>query len=171
MAIDPPGLRITFEPQACNKQGSKLVKGIIFPFLCIKQIGHEGDCDGTPIHLQRTATGGIATIEIHKFDELLKQQCADDRVNHPSHYGGGDNPYEAIKIIEAWGLNFSLGNAVKYIIRAGQKEGADEVEDLRKAKWYVNRELEQSIARAGRNAERSHEASDQERSGTRSEGN
>lgn len=44
-------------------------------------------------------------------------------VDHPEHYGGVDNPYEVIKVIEAWELDFSLGNVVKYISRAGKKEG------------------------------------------------
>lgn len=63
-----------------------------------------------------------------------------DAVNHPPHYGGGDNPYEAIKVIEAWGLGFNLGNAVKYISRAGKK--GDAAEDLRKAEFYINREIQ-----------------------------
>lgn len=63
-----------------------------------------------------------------------------DAVNHPSHYGGADNPYEAIKVIEAWGLNFHLGNTVKYISRAGKKDAT--LQDLRKAQWYLNREIE-----------------------------
>lgn len=63
-----------------------------------------------------------------------------DNVNHPQHYGGADNPYEAIKVIEAWGLGFNLGNTVKYISRAGKK-GAT-IEDLQKAAWYLNREIE-----------------------------
>jgi hypothetical protein len=56
-----------------------------------------------------------------------------ETINHPAHYGGKDNPYEAIKVIEAWGLGFCLGNAVKYILRAGKK--GDAVEDLKKALW------------------------------------
>ena len=65
-----------------------------------------------------------------------------DSVDHPPYYGGGDNPYEAIKVIEAWELGFSLGNAVKYIARAGKKGGKEkEIEDLRKALWYIRREL------------------------------
>jgi hypothetical protein len=60
-------------------------------------------------------------------------------VNHPSHYGGEDNPYEAIKVIEAWDLGFNLGNAVKYIARAGKK--GDRQEDLQKALWYLTREV------------------------------
>lgn len=58
-----------------------------------------------------------------------------DPVNHPAHYGGEDNPYEAIKVIDAWELPFDLGNAVKYIVRAGRK--GDAAEDLRKARWYI----------------------------------
>jgi len=60
-------------------------------------------------------------------------------VNHPSHYGG-DTVYEAIKVIEAWQLGFCLGNTVKYIARAGKKGAA--LEDLKKAAWYLNHEIE-----------------------------
>lgn len=63
-------------------------------------------------------------------------------VHHPQHYGGADNPYEAIKVIEAWGLGFHLGNTVKYISRAGRKDSSKELEDLRKARWYLDREIQ-----------------------------
>lgn len=61
-----------------------------------------------------------------------------EQVNHPAHYGG-DNPYEVIKVIEAWGLDFHLGNTVKYIGRAGKKD--DLLQDLKKAKWYLDRKI------------------------------
>lgn len=64
-----------------------------------------------------------------------------DNVNHPSHYGGEENLYEAIKVIEAWHLDFCLGNTIKYICRAGKK-GAT-VEDLKKARWYLDRRIQQ----------------------------
>jgi len=64
-----------------------------------------------------------------------------EQISHPQHYGGADNPYEAIKVIEAWGLGFCLGNTVKYISRAGQKPDADTVTDLKKARWYLDREI------------------------------
>ena len=51
-----------------------------------------------------------------------------EQVNHPEHYGGADNEYEAIKVIDAWGLGFSLGNTVKYISRAGKKEKDKEIQ-------------------------------------------
>jgi hypothetical protein len=65
-----------------------------------------------------------------------------EMVNNPLHYGGADNPYEAIKVIEAWGLDFHLGNTVKYISRAGIKNPEKELEDLKKAAWYLQRRIE-----------------------------
>lgn len=72
-----------------------------------------------------------------------------EQVNHPVHYGG-DTTYEVIKVIEAWGLdtNFCLGNTVKYIARAGKKDPYL-LQDLKKAQWYLNREiakLEKTVA-------------------------
>lgn len=61
-----------------------------------------------------------------------------EKINHPNHYGGKNNLYEAIKIIEHWNLNFHLGNVLKYISRAGKKTN-NELEDLKKAQWYLNR--------------------------------
>lgn len=62
-------------------------------------------------------------------------------INHPLHYGG-DSIYEVIKVIEAWDLDksFCLGNAVKYIARAGKKDNQP-VEDLKKARFYLDREI------------------------------
>ena len=57
-------------------------------------------------------------------------------VSHPSHYNQG---IEAIDIIESWELNFSLGNAIKYILRSPYK--GKQVEDLEKARWYIDREI------------------------------
>lgn len=60
---------------------------------------------------------------------------AEDAVNHPSHYKTGG--VEVIDLTEQ--LDFNRGNAVKYLTRAGKKAGVDELEDLLKAQWYVNR--------------------------------
>lgn len=64
-----------------------------------------------------------------------------DNVNHPSHYAEGRR-YEPIDVIEDWELDFHLGNAVKYISRAGRK--GDAREDIKKAAWYLNRWLEKN---------------------------
>lgn len=61
-----------------------------------------------------------------------------ERIDHPTYYGG-DTAYEAIKVIEAWELGFCLGNTVKYIARAGKK--GNRLEDLKKARWYLDREI------------------------------
>lgn len=66
----------------------------------------------------------------------------DQNVQHPIYYGGADDPYEAIKVIEAWNLGFHLGNTVKYISRAGKKDGNSATQDLRKAMFYLNRKIE-----------------------------
>lgn len=71
-----------------------------------------------------------------------------DPVNHPSHYTGHPSGIEAITITEHF--NFCLGNALKYIWRAGLK--GDALEDLKKARWYLDREIsrhEQSTETAG----------------------
>lgn len=64
-------------------------------------------------------------------------------VNHPSHYGGKGNPYEVIKVCEAWGLDNDayLFNVVKYIARAGKKGESKELEDLNKALFYLERRI------------------------------
>ena len=60
-----------------------------------------------------------------------------DNVEHPSHYTSNESGIECIQITEH--MNFCRGNAIKYIWRAGEKN--DEIEDLKKAKWYIEREI------------------------------
>ena len=64
-----------------------------------------------------------------------------DAVNHPSHYTDGN--IEVIEYIEDKKLDYCLGNAVKYISRAGKKDPAKEIEDLRKADWYIKRRIQE----------------------------
>lgn len=67
----------------------------------------------------------------------------EDMVNHPNHYGGEDNVYEVIKVCEAWELDKDayLFNVVKYVARAGKKDVNKEIEDLKKAKFYLDRRI------------------------------
>jgi hypothetical protein len=65
-----------------------------------------------------------------------------EMVNHPRHYGGENNVYEVIKIIEALEMDFHLGNTFKYIVRAGKKEADREIQDLKKALWYLERKIQ-----------------------------
>jgi hypothetical protein len=61
-------------------------------------------------------------------------------INHPAHYNPGD--YEAYKVIRAYNLNFARGNAIKYILRAGKKPHQTQVQDLKKALWYIQSEID-----------------------------
>jgi len=70
-------------------------------------------------------------------EHTLECKCI-DKVNHPPHYQS--STIEVIEVIEAFGLGFNLGNAIKYILRAGKKNLL--VEDLEKAVWYLKREIE-----------------------------
>ena len=71
---------------------------------------------------------------------------SDDTINHPAHYTFG--AIEVMDAIEAWGLNFARGCIVKYTARAGRKgrtaleRKRTELEDLKKARWYIDREIE-----------------------------
>ena len=62
-----------------------------------------------------------------------------EAVDHPAHYR--KDTIEAIDVIEAWGLDFCLGNALKYIARTGLKDPSKDIEDLKKAIWYINRKI------------------------------
>lgn len=68
------------------------------------------------------------------LDEIKKN------VEHPSYYGGADNPYEAIKVLREWQLDKDayLWNVGKYLSRAGHKDGNSQLQDLTKARWYLD---------------------------------
>ena len=70
-------------------------------------------------------------------EDTMTDDNKPDLVNHPPHYTQHPSGIECIQITEH--LNFCLGNAVKYIWRRGEKD--DEIQDLRKAAWYINREI------------------------------
>lgn len=72
--------------------------------------------------------------------EYPSQEAQMTRIDHPEYYA--KNGIEAIDFIEAHSLNFNLGNVIKYVTRAGRKEGEDTLTDLRKAHWYLEREIE-----------------------------
>jgi hypothetical protein len=93
------------------------------------------------IHQDRyiTVNGWMFMPEsLELVDEEIMEKTV-DLVNEPPHYKCGDDTYEAIKIIEAHDLNFSLGNAVKYILRCNKK--GNKKQDLEKAIWNLNREI------------------------------
>lgn len=70
-----------------------------------------------------------------------------DTINKPAHYTRGN--IETIDVIEDWGLGFRLGNVIKYVSRAGHKDPGKTLEDLLKARWYLEREIA-AIQRGGK---------------------
>jgi hypothetical protein len=83
----------------------------------------------------------IDTVNTLKKSGVIKMN--NEMVNHPNHYGGKDNNYEVIKVSEAWGLDKDayLFNVVKYVARAGKKDSSREIEDLKKAAFYLDRKI------------------------------
>ena len=80
-----------------------------------------------------------------KIRKLLKNKTrisfmSEDKIR-PKHYGGEVNPHEPIKVIEHYGLDFCLGNVIKYTLRAGNKSSESVLDDLEKARWYIDRKI------------------------------
>jgi hypothetical protein len=86
------------------------------------------------INLARRKDGAI--IDLNKGGEVISPP---DLVNKPPHYTDGG--VDTLKFIEAKDLNYRLGNVVKYVSRAGKKMGSDPVQDLEKARFYLEREI------------------------------
>jgi hypothetical protein len=81
----------------------------------------------------------VPIISIWDNAALYEETRMNDIINNPSHYTFGK--YEVIEVINDWGLNYNKGNAVKYIARAGRKHKDTEIEDLKKAVFYLNYEI------------------------------
>lgn len=96
----------------------------------------KGSCECNP------GTVGCA-LALRRLADIERRE--EKAVNHPDYYKHGG--VEAIDAIEAWGLGFHLGNVVKYIARAGCKT-ADGLQDLRKAAWYLDREIKRINSKA-----------------------
>lgn len=71
------------------------------------------------------------------------EQVEEDRINHPDHYTAGG--IEVYDFIEAWNLDFACGNVIKYVARAPYK--GKHLEDLKKARWYLERAIEREQSR------------------------
>ena len=96
----------------------------------------------------KTSPNELNCLRIKKADDKDLDKAlsligynTDDAVNKPSHYT--DGKIEVIEYIEDKKLGFCLGNAIKYISRAGKKDPAKEIEDLKKAVWYINRRIKE----------------------------
>ena len=139
-----------------NKQVAKAVKfSTVHPHAKIKEIAEKFGVTTKQIYMARYNHGvtkkptvakskkRVVAVSTSPSPIMTKPQIAEyskqlvDMVNHPPHYKAGG--IETIDFIEAKGLNYNLGNVVKYITRADLK--GDRKENLEKALWYLKREL------------------------------
>lgn len=79
----------------------------------------------------------IETLRAYSANEEPRHERKTDAVDHPAHYNAGK--IEVIDAIDDWGLNFELGNVVKYVARADHK--GQRLQDLKKARWYLDHEI------------------------------
>lgn len=93
----------------------------------------KGESMGNYSMFQKDLEAKVANKESKEDKEEL--------INHPAHYAEG-RKYEPIDVINDWDLNFNLGNAIKYISRAGRKDPNAILRDLKKARWYIDYELD-----------------------------
>ena len=100
--------------------------------------GAAEELDRAPAPLRLEGLKELAAREVGATATAPK--TAPEQVDHPTHYHALSG-FEVIEIIEAWSLNFNRGNALKYLARAGRKDPATEAQDLKKALWYIEREL------------------------------
>jgi hypothetical protein len=94
--------------------------------------------DGLMRALKRVNDGLTRAYSVGQLREILaRRRGPSDAVNHPPHYTSHPSGIECIVVAEH--MNFCVGNAIKYLWRAGQK--GDALEDLKKSKWYIEREI------------------------------
>ena len=104
---------------------------------------NRGDCCGNCVDgIEEWLSTPCKEPPADKNVDLQKaaNEVTHDNVSHPAHYTSGR--IEVIDFIEDKELGFHLGNAVKYISRAGRKNPYKTIEDLRKAAWYINRQIQ-----------------------------
>lgn len=97
--------------------------------------------DGRAYTLNLGNNGGMSSGIKYKYPMPTAGVASSDPISAPEHYRAG-GAYETRKVIEAWGLNYYLGNVVKYISRHGRKPGARVLEDLAKARQYLEFEID-----------------------------
>lgn len=105
-----------------------------------KQEGHRCSLESQLTPPNPTPTDGMVTDGKGHWHKITTGHIECTPVNHPAHYNQHPSGVECIDIAEHYPM--CIGNVIKYLWRAGLKEGAAELQDLKKAQWYLNREIE-----------------------------
>ncbi len=141
------GIVFGFQSEQIAVPPDRCAKPSAFSWSCMRERAHDGPCSphtDEATEAARVAVRAQADAAARRSRALAgfdKDAEASDVIDHPPHYAG--SAVEPIDAIEAWGFGpgFNLGNAVKYIARAGKKDPAKLLEDLQKARWYLDREI------------------------------
>ncbi len=107
---------------------------------CIEELKSKGVYTETIIEDIKNEVDRIVELFRIKPELASKSSNVSSTLSRPAHYGGEDNPFEAIKIIHHYNLNFNLGNIIKYTLRCGKKDEA--IKELEKIKQYADFEIQ-----------------------------
>lgn len=107
---------------------------------CAKTIGLPNNTEATCFESQDEAKECFNSILKEEFPNSEIEWIIEDLVKRPSHYGGYANPFEPIKIIQWYKLNFNIGNVIKYALR---KKGRSRIDDLKKIQQYCQFEIDE----------------------------
>lgn len=143
VAREPPRKKVR-EPRAFDPRSTPQAKTGERKSARARVVEYSGDVEGLKAlakHQAEQAGAPLIKAPTSSVDAVnVVSETPPEMVNHPAHYGGRDDPYEAVKVIEAHRFNFNLGSAFKYMARAGRK--GPRIVDLQKAHWYISREIE-----------------------------
>lgn len=120
-------MKITY----ASSEGSQTVEKKILPYEELRKVNDQP----APPQPDLLAKGSVDLKPVFEEPKAAKH----DPVNHPAHYTAGR--IEVIEAIEDWKLPYHLGNVIKYVARAGRKDPKKEAEDLKKARWYLDRHI------------------------------
>lgn len=129
-----------------GKHGRSAVSAFLSNNMCGYVVGKEGDDayyvrlepNGNVLMFNEDELEVIKQMDNQKEEINMQKTNVSNAVEHPSYYQG---KIEVIDFIEDKGLGFNLGNSIKYIARAGKKNPEKLLEDLKKARWYLDREI------------------------------
>jgi hypothetical protein len=132
---------ITKRDMSWNIVGILRINGAITHETVSRQVSFADDCIHAIMDTYSQVLGFIGDY-VGRVITDPQEPDKSSSVDHPAHYGGATNPFEVRKVVRAWTLGFWLGNAVKYIARAGKKDPSKYVEDLEKAIFYIQDEID-----------------------------
>lgn len=136
--MDLTGALVRIKPEAINEDNKRMGLNSTDLFQVKQMERHYAlvECPQTDIDGRGCWAFEPKDLEILPFTNV---EVPKEAVDHPKHYKS--SKFEVIDIIEEFELGFSLGNAIKYVLRAGKKDPKKHTEDLEKAVWYLNREI------------------------------